>query len=381
MNNQHRLLGLINLLEADQELGPLTMHRPVASVPFGGRYRIIDFVLSNMSGAGIQTVGIYTDDRERSIMDHIRAGQPWDMDRMSGGIFYFSHHALPERHREERGDLLNYYNNMDILEKSNCDYVAISGSNMVLNINLMEVLAQHLQASADVTVVYTNKMSNDPDYQGAYVLHTDEEDQVRGIGIHESPKRYMKDISRIKVSCEIYLMKTTFFQSLLENAVYDGNHRYLREMLHDPKGDFRMQGYEFTGYTAYISSIQNYYRANMNLLNERHLMDLFYGSNLINTKIRNESPSHYGQTARVQNSLIANGCHIEGEVINSILFRRVTVEAGARIENCIIMQNGVIAQGAKLKYVITDKNVNVGKGEVFVGSEKTPHVIQKGARV
>lgn len=151
------------------------------------------------------------------------------------------------------------------------------------------------------------------------------------------------------------------------------------EVLHDAARLYHFKGYEFEGYIAYISSIQNYYISNMDLLNEKHLMSLFYGSSLINTKIRNENPSFYSGDSNVTNSLIANGCVIDGEVVNSILFRRVHVEKGARIENSIIMQNGTIKKGANLKNCIADKNVIVSEGQMMSGTKKNPLVLVKNS--
>lgn len=377
MANKKRILGLINLVEPDFQMKSLTAHRPVAAIPFGGRYRIIDFVLSNMSAAGIDTIGIYLQDKERSLMDHIRSGHPWDMDRMSGGIFYFSPHSTPDLTYDIKGDIMNYYNNIDILDKSNADYVVIAGSAMVMNIDFKEVVDAHIESKADVTVVYKNYDSADHYYDNAYVLNADDDDKIRSFGI-KIVKRSSQNVTDFtKVSTEIYVLKVSLLKELIEDAVSNGGAIYMREVLHDAARLYHYRGYEFKGYIAYISSIYNYYISNMDLLNETHLMNLFYGSTQINTKIRNENPCYYGPESNVTNSLIANGCVIEGEVINSILFRRVVVEKGARIENSIIMQNGTIKAGSELKNCIADKNVIVSEGQIMSGTEKNPLVLVK----
>lgn len=377
MEKNNRILGLINLMEPDYQMKSLTAHRPVASIPFGGRYRIIDFVLSNMTAAGIDVIGIYLKDKERSLMDHIRSGHPWDMDRMAGGIFYFSPHSTPDLNFDLKGDILNFYNNIDILDKSNCEYVCLAGSNMVMNIDLNDVLKQHMDSRADVTVVYKNYDSADHYYDNAYVLNTGEDGRVNSFGIKIVKRGSQNTTAMTKVSTEIYMMKTSLLKELIEDAVSSGGSIYMREVLHDSARFYQYRGYEFNGYIGFISSMYNYYKSNMDLLDEQHLMDLFYGSTQINTKIRNENPSFYSQESSVTNSLIANGCVIEGEVINSILFRRVVVEKGARIENSIIMQNGLIKSGAELKNCIADKNVIVSEGQIMSGTEKNPLVLVK----
>ena len=379
MAKKHRILGLINLMEPDYQMKSLTSHRPVAAIPFGGRYRMIDFMLSNMSAAGINTIGIYLKDKERSLMDHIRSGHPWDMDRMAGGIFYFSPYSTQDLNFDLKGDIMNFYNNIDILEKSKADYVILAGSNMAMNIDLRKVLDEHIETGADVTVVYRNYASSDHYYDNAYVLNTDENDRINSFGI-KIVKRGSQNVPEFtKISTEIYVLKVDLLKELIEDAVSSGVSIYMREVLHDAARLHKYHGYEFKRFIGYASSIYNFYESNMDLLNEEHLMDLFYGPNKINTKIRNENPSFYGEESKVSDSLIANGCVIEGEVVNSILFRRVIVEKGAKIENSIIMQNGTIKAGASLKHCIADKNVVISEGEIMSGTEKSPLVLAKGS--
>lgn len=380
MSNK-KLLGLINLMESDYSLKQLAARRPLASIPFGGRYRIIDFVLSNMSAAGIDTIGIYLQDKERSLMDHIRSGRPWNMDRMTGGIFYYSPHSTPDQNFDLKGDIMNFYNNIDILDKSNAEYVVVSGSNMVLNIDYLKVLDQHIESGADITAVYKYYDSLDHYYDNANVVNTDEDGRIKSFGVKIVKKESTNVPTMTKVSMEMYVLKVSLLKGMIEDAVSEGTSMYMREVLHDSAKTLNMRGFEFKGFIGYISSIANYYETSMDLLDENNLLNLFYGSSKINTKIRNESPSYYSPDSNVTNSLIANGCEIEGEVVNSILFRRVTVEKGAKIENSIIMQNCVIKAGTNLKCVITDKNVVISENQQLAGTAKNPLVIAKDTKI
>lgn len=380
MSNK-KLLGLINLMESDYSLKQLAARRPLASIPFGGRYRIIDFVLSNMSAAGIDTIGIYLQDKERSLMDHIRSGRPWNMDRMTGGIFYYSPHSTPDQNFDLKGDIMNFYNNIDILDKSNAEYVVVSGSNMVLNIDYLKVLDQHIESGADITAVYKYYDSTDHYYDNANVVNTDEDGRIKSFGVKIVKKESTNVPTMTKVSMEMYVLKVSLLKGMIEDAVSEGTSMYMREVLHDSAKTLDMRGFEFKGFIGYISSIANYYETSMDLLDENNLLNLFYGSSKINTKIRNESPSYYSPESNVTNSLIANGCEIEGEVVNSILFRRVTVEKGAKIENSIIMQNCVIKAGTHLKCVITDKNVVISENQQLAGTAKNPLVIAKDSKI
>lgn len=376
-----KLIGLINLMESDYQMKQLSAKRPLASIPFGGRYRVIDFVLSNMSAAGIDTIGIYLQDKERSLFDHIRSGRPWNMDRMTGGIFYYSPHSTPDQSFDIKGDIMNFYNNMDIFDKSNAEYVILSGSKMVLNIDYLKVLEEHEKSGADVTCIFKHFDSSDHYYDDSYVLNTDDDGRVKSFGVKivKNSSQNVPDYS--KVSMDMFLMKVSVLRGMIEDAVSDGSFNYMTEVIHEGAKNLNYRGYEFKGFIGYISNIRNYYESNMDLLDEEKLMDLFYGSSSINTKIRNESPSYYSEDSNVTHSLIANGCEIEGEVINSILFRRVKVEKGARIENSIIMQNCTIESGTTLKCVIADKNCTISKGQILAGTPKNPLVIAKDTKL
>ncbi len=382
MIRNKRLLGLINLMEPDHPLGLLTKSRPLASIPFGGRYRVVDFVLSNMTAAGIDTIGIYMKDKERSLMDHIRSGRPWDIDRMQGGIFYFTPTGLTNLESEVKGDVPNFYNNIDILTKSNCEYAVLSGSSMILNIDYLEVLDEHIKTNADITVVYKEYDGTSHYYDNAHILNTDDMGRIKSFGYKIVKTSGDRDEEKMaKVSMEMYIMKVSLLREIIEDAVSSGSSPFMREVLHESARVYNFRGYEFKGFIGYISSIYNYYNSSMDLLNEEHLLNLFYGPNRINTKVRNENPAYYAPESKVKNCLIANGCEIYGEVENSILFRRVKVEKGAKIKNSILMQNTTVMENADLDSVITDKGVCIRKGVNLKGHPMNPLLIEKETEV
>lgn len=378
MQRNTRLLGLINLMEQDQYLMPLASKRPIASIPFGGRYRVIDFALSNMTAAGVDTIGLYLKDKERSLMDHIRSGKPWDIDRMQGGIFYFTPSSSIEKISGIKGDIANFYNNIDILTKSNCDYVIMSGSNMIVNIDYLEVLKSHKKSGADVTVVYKDYDSTSHYYDDAHIINTDEDGKIKSFGYKIVKVRPENKEEKVKVSLEMYIMKVSLLKEIIEDAVSSGTSTYIREVLHECARIYDFRGYQFKGFIGFISSVQNYYSSSLDLLDENKLLNLFYGPSKINTKVRNENPAYYSNESKVTNSLIANGCEIYGEVENSILFRRVKVEKGAKIKNSIIMQNSIIKRDADIDCIIADKGVTIGINVQLKGNECTPLVIDKG---
>ena len=387
MNRATKLLGIINLDEDSRSLSPLTNVRPLASIPFAGRYRIIDFVLSNMVNSGISTVGIYVKDRERSLMDHLRSGKPWDLAGMSGGLFIFSPYSTPGKINDLKGDIMTIYNNRDFIKKSPEKYVLVSGSNMVTSIDYDAVLKEHIEKNNDITVIYKEIDNVNHYFDNAFTINDDKDGKIKSFGVKivknkdKDKTKDEKSSESAKISMNMYIMSKKLFIELVDDAVMQDQNAYLREVLQDASKKYNMYGYKFEGYLGYINSVNNYFETSMGLLKEEEQLALFHADSKIITKVKNESPAYYSKKSDTQNSLIANGCSIEGEVKNSILFRRVIVEKGAKIENSIIMQNSIIRKDSKITNAIIDKNVEVTAGTEIKGSKKQPLVIEKGSLV
>ncbi|MBR0574796.1 glucose-1-phosphate adenylyltransferase subunit GlgD [Proteiniclasticum sp. BAD-10] len=374
---RNKLFGVVNLTENDVYMKQLTFNRPIASVPFLGRYRMIDFTLSNMVNAGITTVGIFLNDRYRSLMDHISSGKEWDLDRKQGGVFYFSPYATPDLHSQQRGDISTYFSNIDYLTEASADYAVIMGTTMVCNIDLKKVFKEHLESKADITVVYKTIMEDDFSFERCNTVTLNEYGGVVTFG--KNLRRPDMQSGKKKISAEIYIVRKELLVDMITNAITTGENVFLTDVLHDSVARYKVRGYEFDGLLKNVSSVQSYYEASMFMLDEDHIKDVFFGENRIRTKVKDETPTYYSEDSDVQNSLIANGCKIEGTVINSIIFRRVTVEKGAVVKDSIIMQNGEIRANCKISHVITDKQVVLTEGTELQGSPKNPVVVGKGS--
>lgn len=374
---RNKLFGVVNLTENDVYMKQLTFNRPIASVPFLGRYRMIDFTLSNMVNAGITTVGIFLNDRYRSLMDHISSGKEWDLDRKQGGVFYFSPHATPDLHSQQRGDISTYFSNIDYLTEASADYAVIMGTTMVCNIDLKKVFKEHLESKADITVVYKTIMEDDFSFERCNTVTLNEYGGVVTFG--KNLRRPDMQSGKKKISAEIYIVRKELLVDMITDAITTGENVFLTDVLHDSVARYKVRGYEFDGLLKNVSSVQSYYEASMSMLDEDHIKDVFFGENRIRTKVKDETPTYYSEDSDVQNSLIANGCKIEGTVINSIIFRRVTVEKGAVVKDSIIMQNGEIRANCKISHVITDKQVVLTEGTELQGSPKNPVVVGKGS--
>lgn len=366
------LMGIINLYESEEQLQELTHYRPLAAVPFGGRYRLIDFVLSNMVNSGISNVGILLKDKYRSLMDHLRSGKEWDLARKRDGLVLMppAYSANPGN-SGRGGDADNFYSNLDYIRFSRQKHVVIAGSNILCNLNYQAALEFHRHSGAEVTVLYTDSHCVS-DCNGAVLVELAEDGRITDIEVSAGGKQ------RGKMSLGMYIMERELFISLIEDCIAHGGYDFVKHCLIRSLDRLKIFGYRHEGYAARISSLATYFYHSMELLNPAVSQELFSKSGLIYTKVKDEPPSKYIGTAKVTNSLVAGGCIIEGTVENSILFRGVTVKKGVHIKNSIVMQKGIIDSGAKLEQVICDKNVHITAGRQLKGDMGYPLVVKKG---
>jgi len=374
---RNKLFGVVNLTENDYYMKQLTNNRPLASLPYLGRYRLIDFTLSNLVNAGIDTVGIFLNDKYRSLMDHIGNGKEWNLDRKKGGVFYFSPYATPDIHSQQRGDLSTYFANIDYLTEASADYAVIMGTSMVCNIDLRKVFKSHLESKADITVVYKTIAENDFGFERCSTIATNEYGSVITFG--KNIRRADMISEKKKISLETYIVKKELLVDMITDGISTGENVYLTDLLHDAVTKYKVRAYEYKGYLKSITSTESYYEASMDMLDEDHIEEVFFGENTIRTKVKDETPTYYAPESKVENSLIANGCIIEGTVINSIIFRRVHVAKGTVIKDSIIMQNTEIRENCKLENVITDKQVILTDQTELKGAPKNPLVVSKGS--
>jgi len=336
-------------------------------MPFAGRYRLIDFTLSSMVNSGIVNVGVMLPDKPRSVLDHLRSGKDWDLARRHDGLFY-----LPSPSEEEsirKGDLKNFYHNLDFFEHSSQKYVLLTSGSFVYNVDFSQMLRFHQNTSADITMVYYTAKEEQPGRN--VVLETAENGLVTDMA--EKPAIY--DDS--KVAMNVYLIEKRIFVELVRYTYEHGGQDLLMDGIIRRANEYNIYACEHDGYVAHVDSTSAYYKANMDLLQPEVWEELFMGSNSIYTKGKDEVPVQYKETAKVKNSLIANGCVIRGEVENSILFRGVTVGKGVKIKNSIIMQKCDIQDDSLVENVICDKNVVISKEKWLKGANNYPLIITK----
>lgn len=363
-----RMMGVINLVNEPDELEELTYSRCVASVPFGSRYRLIDFTLSNMVNSGIENVAVFTQHKYRSLMDHLGSGKEWDLDRKRGGLFILPA-VLNEPTGISRGDLYQFYSHRDYFYRAREEYVIITRSQMICNIDYNAVLDYHLEKNADITAVY--KKADDNECAKFRRMAIKEDGRVTVIEDHTG--RLRTD----NISLEMYVMSKELLLDMVESCLAQGYDHLDRDGIMKNIEKLGVYGYLHEGHTGIVNTIQSYYKHSMQLLNPNILRELFFQNNLIYTKIKDEPPVRFAENAMARNSLIANGCIIEGKVENSILFRGVKIRKGAYVKNSIILQNGQIEENVIIENAILDKDVFISRGRVLSGDKQAPFIASK----
>ncbi len=366
-----KALGIIFGNLHDKDVGELTKVRSLASVPFGGRFRLIDFVLSNMVNSGITKVGVITQTNYQSLMDHVGNGKHWDLSRKNGGLI-----MLPPYGNGDMNPIKSRFsaikNIRSFLSHSDEEYVVMSDCDNVCNINLSDVLQSHINNHADITIVVRNKELVNPKPRTIV--------EMAAGGRVTKVTNTDKELGERTVFANILVMNRKFLLYLIENDAELNYNSFNKDVLARETDKYRIFGYMQTGYFANIDSIGNYYSHSLELLNKDIRDELFYrdGANIY-TKVRDSAPCKILGSATVCNSLIADGCVIEGEVRNSILFRGVKVAKGAKITNSIVFQDSVIGRNSNLNCVIADKLVTILEGRTLSGHHTHPYFIAKSA--
>lgn len=362
-------IGVIFTNIGDTLLRDMTGPRCMGSVPFGGRYRLIDFPLSAMVHAGISKVGITTRHNYRSLMDHLGSGKPWDLSRKAGGIYLF-----PPFSNTESGDNTTRLSELaamiPFLENSTEDYVICSDCDAVYNFDMNDLLSAHVESGADITFGYVHGKLPAPSGR-RMVLNMDETQKVQEILIQPDKTE----------ECDYAINVTVHNRKRLIAVIKDALSRnyttITRDVYQRQLSSFNVRGYRVEGYVRVIDSTATYLSANEDLLQKEVRQQLFHPDRPILTKERDDAPTRYAIGGKVTGSLVADGCVIAGRVNNCILFRGVKVEKGAVLENCVIMQDSVIRKDAHLSYVITDKDVEITPTRTLMGFESYPAYIAK----
>ena len=375
-SNADSAMGILFPNSYDSLVPELVSERLMASIPFASRYRLVDFMLSSMVNCGIDNISVIVKRNYHSLMDHLGAGREWDLTRKNGGL-----NIVPPFAQKT----INIYNGrveaiasiLDYLNRQKEKYVIMADTNIVVNFDFSAFLQKHIDSGADITIAYTKeeipKAFIDIDMTKKdlyYTLDIDDNDRVKQIVVNN------KDKGEQNMSMNIYVMERKLLIEQIREAYVNGQTYFERDIVSPQLDKLNVRAYQHEGYYARILDVKSYFAENMRLLKEENVNALFSPSTIY-TKIRDDNPTRYATGSHAKNAMVADGCVIEGEVENSILFRGVKVGKGAKVRNCVLMQDTVIEAGASVEYTITDKNVTVSSYKELKGTESFPVFVEK----
>jgi len=364
-------VGVIFSSINEQNVPELTKLRSMGSIPYGGRYRMVDFALSNMVNSGITTVGMITKNNYQSLMDHLGSGKFWDLARKEGGLI-----LLPPYSGESE---TLYKNRLEalkgataFLKNANEDFVVLADSDSVYKLDYSKVIDAHIKNNADITLVYHEHKTVKSHYYMTF--KTAEDERITDIEINPATGSVKKNYINVMVA------RTSFLLGLIQDAIRHGYTSFGRDILSPGVKTYNLYAYKLEGYYSSLTSLTAYFDANMDLLDKKVRTEIFGGRDIY-TKVNDSAPAKFADTACVKNSLIADGCLIEGTVENSILFRGVKIGKGTVVKNCILMTDNIVRENCNLAYVISDKNCVIRNNRVLAGCEIQPYFINKGTLI
>lgn len=376
LNSKTEALGIIFPNSYDALVPELASERLMASIPFASRYRMCDFILSSMVHSGIDNISIIVRKNYHSLLDHLGAGREWDLVRKNGGLNIIPPFAQKQvKVYEGRVEALESIRGY--LLKQPQKYVIMTDANIAFNFDFNELLDAHIRSGADVTMMYRKQeipkafIRQSRDTMDLYYALGMNGDRVSKIYINPSEEGEMN------FSMNIYVVERELLINMIDDAYVHGYTYFVRDVLDKQIDRLDIRGFCYDGYVVNIHDTQSYFEENMRLLKEENLNALF-SPNQIYTKIRDDNPTRYINGAKAKNVMVADGCVIEGEVENSVLFRGVHIAKGAKVRNCVLMQDTVVGENASVEYVITDKNVKITEGKSLTGNESYQVYVSKG---
>ncbi len=371
------VMGIVYTSKDNLNLRELTTNRAVAALPVAGRYRIIDFTLSNLVNSGVRNVGVIAQKNYHSLMDHLGSGKEWDLHTRNNGLFVLPPFLTRENGGEYSGLIDALRANFDYLRRSRQKYVIVTNSNYVCNASFEPLIEQHIKTEADITMLYVkaepDKMEFSRSANSNYsFLDVAEDGTVKGIEVNPNAANYSN------LFADVFIIKRTLLIHLVDQATAHGAKDIENEIFRPyiESGSMKIMAHEFCGYFRRVETIKAFFNFNMDLLCGKVRKELF-GKSPIYTKTRDDAPALFREGSEVKNSLIADGCVIEGSVENCVLFRGVHVGRGVKLKDCIIMQDSYIAEDVEMENVILDKNVTVRAHGRLMSKREYPIVIGK----
>ena len=369
----NKLHGIIFAYLSNPDLRELTQHRNTCSIPYGGRYRVIDFMLSNMVNAGVSDVGLIVHANYQSLLDHVGSGKDWDLSRKHGGLRILPPFGYSGRREGVyRGRMDALAGVRSYLQYIRQDYVVLAGGDLAVNLPLNDIFEAHIRNDADITAVCTSRPMGSPKDCDYFTI---------GAGGRITDVLVHPPIAQGCESLEVYILSKQLLLSLVDHCAAHNIPSFSTGVLQPMVDALKIFPYVFDGYAARLQSVAGYFARSMELLDPQVRRQLFVPERPVKTKDQSNPSTYYGPGAHAVNSLVADGCIIEGEVENCVLFRGVKVSKGAKVKNCVLMQGTTVEPGVTLDYIVTDKNVTITADKHLRGNESFPVYVEKNTVV
>ena len=360
-------------------LSRLTSDRTVAAIPFGCRYRLVDFALSNMVNANMSNISVVANYNYRSLLEHIGSGKDWDLARRENGINFVS----PFQSAKNPTEAKMFSTHLEALKSMRSyiyelkeDFVVMTDADTIMTLDLSKIVDSHEKSGADITIVTKN---TDKDFTAKHprMMVSSIDGRIDNIAMSEA---YIP--SHPSLMLGVYVMKTNYLRKIIEESVAYNLTSFTELLMRGAKSNVYME-YKYDGYVAIVSSFLDYYRCSMEIAKNPDARNSLLGNREfpIFTRVHNSAPTRYKSTASVKNSLIADECVIEGEVENSIIFRGVKIEKGAKVKNSVLFRGVYVGKGATLNSIVADKDVYVSDGVCLSGNDNMPFYIQKSRKI
>lgn len=368
------VLGIIAFDDASVEVSGLDDYRPVPSLSFLGRYRLIDFVLSNYTNSGIKNIQVYVKNKPRSVIEHLGSGRQYNINSKHGKLRILTGEG-PIQSESYNHDVTAYLQNMQYIENEKVDWVIVAPSHMIYTVDFNDVVKAHEESKADVTVLYKTVDNANVAFMGADTLALDAKKHVTDI------EKNRGKFKNRHISLSAYVMSKDLFIALVHLANNLSSFYTLKDVLQEQIKGLNMMGYPIHGYVACINSLNDYYQANLELIDVAHASRLFKRDWPIHTRTNDSCPTHYNDGASVRNAIVANGCFIEGTVKNSVIGRGVVIKPGALIENSIILAGTIVGENVHVKNAVVDKDAHLNKRKEIVGDASNVLYVKRNDRV
>lgn len=350
-------IAIVNLDEKEEKLKELIGSKTISTMPIAGKYKVIDFILSNLTNSGVECIGIFSKRKSRDIIEHLNNGNVFDMCRKNHGIKMFNY----SEYNPSYDDIHGFLENIEFFKYSKQEYIIMAPSHMVAYINYKEVLKKHKTSGYDVTVMYKKEKKPGEKFLGCEELIIDDSSRVKSI------RQIYDNEENVNVNMKMYIMKTSLFIDIIKESITNGLYRKVGEYIKYNLDSLRVKAFEFNGYLSCINSVGSYFNTNQEILDIKINKELFNNKKPIYTMEKDDAPTYYSKESKVENSIIANGSYIEGKVENSILGKKVMVKRGVIVRNSVIMDNCIIESNTIVNNAIINSDIVIDKNKVVNG--------------